>query len=383
MLELTAQIELAAAIDTADASNASDGKPALPRFSMVAYTGGPMRVAGWRYPVVMDLAGLAVPSQARPVRFGHDANMGVGHTDSIHIADSQLLAAGVISRDTPTSREVVMSAKNGFPWQASIGAAVEKHEFVKEGQTASANGRQFAGPVYVVRKATLGEISFVDLGADGNTSANVAAKANQEKDIMADTTATADNKQDTTAAKTVEGAAAQGAAQAAGGAATAAVTPPIQAAAVSSVQASGITADAVADIRAQAAAELERIAAIQTLCGDKHRDICAKAIKDGTSANDTELAILRAERPEAPHVHVPDNNVTGTVLEAAAALTAHMDGIEKVYDKQTLDVAAKNFRGGPGRHRSPGTFAPGRLGQWLHGPDLPRLPRDPAVRVLR
>ena len=27
----------------------ADGKPKLPRFSMVAYTGGLMRIAGWRY----------------------------------------------------------------------------------------------------------------------------------------------------------------------------------------------------------------------------------------------------------------------------------------------------------------------------------------------
>ena len=32
----------------------------LRRFSMVAYTGGPMRIAGWRYPVVVDLAGPAI-----------------------------------------------------------------------------------------------------------------------------------------------------------------------------------------------------------------------------------------------------------------------------------------------------------------------------------
>ena len=39
------------------------------------------------------------------------------------------------------------------------------------------NGRQYAGPLNVVRKATLGEISFVDLGADGATSASVAAQS--------------------------------------------------------------------------------------------------------------------------------------------------------------------------------------------------------------
>ena len=65
-------------------------KPRLPRFSMVAYTGGPMRIAGWRYPVIVDLAGLAIPSQNRPIRFGHECGSGVGHTDQIRIEDGQL-----------------------------------------------------------------------------------------------------------------------------------------------------------------------------------------------------------------------------------------------------------------------------------------------------
>jgi hypothetical protein len=45
------KIEAAAELDAA----ATD-KPRLPRFSMVAYTGGAMQIAGWRFPVVVDLA---------------------------------------------------------------------------------------------------------------------------------------------------------------------------------------------------------------------------------------------------------------------------------------------------------------------------------------
>jgi hypothetical protein len=61
---------------------AAEGQPTLPRFRMVAYTGSPMRVSGWRYPLVVDLAGLSIPSQARPIR------LGVGHTDSIRVERS-------------------------------------------------------------------------------------------------------------------------------------------------------------------------------------------------------------------------------------------------------------------------------------------------------
>ena len=168
-LALTCAMEIEAAAPV-------DGQvTTLPRFRMVAYTGGPMRVAGWRYPVIVDLAGLSIPSQNRPIRFGHDAAHGVGHTDSIRVDGGQLVAGGVVSRDTAAAKEVVASAKNGFPWQASIGSSVEEFEYVKDGQKVIVNGRTFDGPVNVVRKATLGEISFVDMGADGNTSASVAA----------------------------------------------------------------------------------------------------------------------------------------------------------------------------------------------------------------
>jgi hypothetical protein len=142
-LTATARVEVEAAAD--------GSSTALPRFQMVGYTGGPMRVAGWRHPVILDLAGLSIPSQSRPIRFGHDPLSGVGHTDSIRVEQGQLVAAGVVSRDTAAAREVVTSSKNGFPWQASVGASVEEYEFVKEHQQVTVNGKQHAGPVIARR----------------------------------------------------------------------------------------------------------------------------------------------------------------------------------------------------------------------------------------
>jgi hypothetical protein len=171
-----------------DIQAAADGpQQGMPRFSMVAYTGGAMRLGGWRYPVVVDLSGMQIPAQKRPIRMNHDSGLGVGHTESIKVEGGKLLAAGVVSRSTPAAADVVSSGKNGFPWQASIGASSEQTEFVKEGESAAVNGQTFSGPINVVRKSTLGEISFVDLGADGNTSASIAAKAaNTAKDSTMD-----------------------------------------------------------------------------------------------------------------------------------------------------------------------------------------------------
>jgi len=325
-LQLTAQMEILAA-------EGGDGKPALPRFSMVAYTGGPMRIAAWRYPVIVDLAGLAIPSQSRPIRFGHDMTAGVGHTDSIRVTDGKLIAAGVVSRDTQAAKEIVASARNGFPWQASIGAAVEQFEFVKDNQTVLVNGRDFTGPVNVVRKATLGEISFVDLGADDSTSASVAATANREKDIMDESNS--DKQKDAQGGTGKETPKVES--QAPVGTEAGPPAPPVE-----------DVPDVAAQMRADAAAEQERIAAVRKVCSDQHAEIAAKAIKEGWDVTRTELEVLRADRPKAPAAHVPDNSMTGAVLEAACMLTAGLTDVEKLHDGKTLDAASKRYRGGIG-----------------------------------
>lgn len=315
------EITAAAQIDIEAASG--EGTTALPRFKMIAYTGSAMRVAAWRHPVILDLAGLNIPSQQRPIRFSHDPASGVGHTDAIRIEQGELIASGVVSRDTPTAREIVTSSKNGFPWQASVGASVEEFEFIREGQKVLVNGQEFAGPVNVVRKATLGEISFVDLGADGKTSVNVAAIAATQENIM-----DGENKDDGTAANN----------------GTATQTKPD----TTPDDASKVNASAVEDIRAQALAETTRISAVRRLCAGQHHEIEAKAISEGWDATRTELEILRANRPKAPAIHVQDQNVSTQVLEAACMLTAGLDEPEKHCEEQALDLAAKRFRGGIG-----------------------------------
>ncbi|HNQ22482.1 MAG TPA: hypothetical protein PKK06_05250 [Phycisphaerae bacterium] len=319
-------ISIEAAADVAAGDN---GKPRLPRFSMVAYTGGAMRIAGWRYPVIVDLAGLAIPSQLRPIRFGHDATAGVGHTDTIAVAEGKLVAAGVISRDTSAAKEIVVSARNGFPWQASLGATVEQFEFVREDQTVFVNGREFKGPVNVVRRATLGEISFVDLAADGNTSASVAASA-KESTAMKDR----EDKEVQQEQAKVEAA---GQTDGAGTDAAPPATRPDETA-----------TDAVAGIRAAALAETQRVAAIRKKCAGRHADIEARAIADGWDAGQTELEVLRAERPKVPPAHVRDNTVDADVLAAAVCLTGGLKPIESSFDEKLLDAAGRRFRNGIG-----------------------------------
>jgi len=163
----------------------AEGEKKLRRFSMTAYTGGAMSLGGWPHPVVVDLSGLAIGKKARPILKDHDPGRIVGHTDAMSTDGSRLAVSGVISGVGEAAQEVVGASDNGFPWQASLGAQGKKVVFVPEGKSAAANGREFAGPVYVVRSARLGEVSFVALGADDNTSARVeAAAGNQLMEVL-------------------------------------------------------------------------------------------------------------------------------------------------------------------------------------------------------
>lgn len=155
------------------AADAAGGK--LPTFEMLAYTGAVMRLEGFCAPVIVDLAGVQAPAQERPIFRQHDPLKIVGHTNQVAVDDAGIHAKGVMSGVGPDADEIVKLSKNGFPWQASIGAAMVRNEYVEPGQTANVNGREVVGPCYISRETVLGEISFVPIGADGSTSATVQA----------------------------------------------------------------------------------------------------------------------------------------------------------------------------------------------------------------
>ncbi len=314
---------------------AGEGGEKTPRFSMTAYTGGPMSVGYWDAPVVIDLAGLAIPSRHIPIRLQHDPEAGVGHTDRLEVAAGELVAEGVISRATDAARDVVESARRGFPWQASVGAAIKKYEFVKGGQSAVVNGRSVAGPVYIMREATLGEISFVDLGADSATSVSVAAHAAQttnqgdpdmtpfEKWLQAMGLVLAELGDEQKAKL-----------QAKFEAETApppAPVPPVL--------------DPVADTRKAIAAEVARCAAVRKACAG-NGEIEAKAIAENWTPEKAELEVLRASRIAAPAVVVHGREPVGTqLLQCAVDQALHLPDAEKRHPAPVVEAAHKRFRG--------------------------------------
>ena len=339
----------------------TDGQKVLPKFRMVAYTGGLMRIAGFPHPVVVDLAGLDIPSQNLPIRLDHERRQGVGHTHRVTVEGGQLVAEGLISRDTSWARDVARSGANGFPWQASIGAAVVEAEVVPAGRSVRVNGRTLPGPMHVVRRSVLREISFVDSGADTGTTARIAARdtvQNKENHAMSEhettTTETTEQASDAPAQheEQIEARADEG---------TDALSTP------------GDESDPVRAMRIQAAAESKRIAAIRGLCANKHPDIEAKAIEDGWDATRTELEMLRASRPSAPGVISGRADTTPKVIEAAACLATNAfsdDQLVRDYGEQTLDAAH--------RYRNIGVAGVIRLAAAAEGRYIPAVGASPS-----
>jgi phage major head subunit gpT-like protein len=341
---------------TIEAAASSDGPR---RFSMTAYTGGAMRLGGWPHPVVVDLAGMRVTAKSRPVLRDHDPGKIVGHTEEVDIQPKRIAVTGVLSADNLFSREVATSAGNGFPWQASIGASVEKVVFVEEGETATANGRTFSGPVYVARRTTFGEVSFVALGADDATSARLAASAAEqtvrvnpmtleafvEKQgfVLADLT-----EQQTAFFKAAH--ARETAPPPAPPAAPPAV-PPVQATATQTLD----------EIFAKRRAEDDRIRQITEITAkaiddrpfytDEFEKMARTAIEAKIDPKDYELEVLRASR--APNTVAGrggkvDRKASEKVITAALCMAGGLPEVEKSFDAQTLEAAHERFPHGVG-----------------------------------
>lgn len=154
-----------------------------PKFHLTAYTGAKMVPSNWGAPVVIDLKGIKLLGKTTPIRMNHDGNKGVGHATRVYVKNGALQADGFFSRDTEWSRDIIGSARNGFPWQVSVGGRPVKSTFVDEGASPVVNGKRRRGPFTFISEFELCEISFCDLGADSKTSAVVATR-NQEGELV-------------------------------------------------------------------------------------------------------------------------------------------------------------------------------------------------------
>jgi len=332
-------IECAASVDWIEAADGNQEGPK--KFSLVGYTGGQMQVWAYYRPVVIDLEGLTAAAEEIPALLGHDPSQIVGH-GTAEITARQVKLSGVISGGGDAAKEVIASSANGFPWKASVGIAPTKVEFVEVGATAKANGKTWPGPINIVRGGVLGEISFVPMAADSKTSVHIAASREEfemDKKFKAWLEAKGFEPDQLTEAQTTSLKAAYDAEQTP-------VPPQDKTAALKAAVADppkDHAAEVVADVRAKAAAESERIEAVRKVCDGKNGEIEAKAIGEGWTRDQTELAVLRASRSKPPagtSQQAPDT----AAIQAAFARSAGLLNAEKHFTPEVLE-ASDRYRG--------------------------------------
>lgn len=267
-----------------------------PKFSLVGYTGRAIRQAWSRTPLVVDLAGMDTTSQVVAVMLGHQYDMdhAVGQAADVKNSGTDLTVAGEVIGEGPEVTKAMNLARKGWKFQASIGADVGRIENIAAGETVEVNGRQFSGPISVVRASTLREVSIVLFGADAATSAAIAAEANEGLPMAHDA--------NQTPAEPIKAKAED--------AANVAVAPETIKANEPKVDAEAITAEVVKQLKAELKAEL--------------------------------LAGIRADRPAAPAVHVVAKPAEDDkTLLASICLAGNLPDVEKQFSEPVLEAAYK------------------------------------------
>lgn len=355
---------------------AAVGASGLPSFRVQAYSGGPLKVSGFPYPVVVDLAGLQQYDEQSPIVLDHKVDQPLGHARVVN-AQSCLTADGVFSHDNEYRARVVDAHRNGFKWRASIGCEILQAHVVPAGQVFYANGRNHQGPLIHATAARLKEITVCASGADPAATLTIAASA---------ATSSAKGKAMTfrewLAAKGFEpktlGSLARGTLEAsyakelpAGETAVIDVTeesdplPTLKATAGGDGGGGGDVNAAIREMRQQYAAEQARLqgmtrarqavlqpygARIPATLHASISDLELKATSDGWPVERFKLEALRAARPHPVAIRSAGNDgaaLNGRALEAACCVAGNMPSalLEKQFDDQTLQQSHTLYRG--------------------------------------
>ena len=363
------QSTIALVADVVIEAAAGEGESAkLPSFSVQAYNGGPLMVKNYELPVIIDLKGMET-AKSITANLHHEKNQIVGHVTDKQNDGRKLLLAGIVSGTGAAAQEFLGNASNGYPWQASVEALpTSKPVLIAAGRSVEVNGQTFQGPVLVARKSKLFGVAFLPRGADEGTSVTIAASAaDSSKEIEmefakwieamgfdpaeltdkqkaalqqrydAEVKAAADNGKDIKAegeslvptfdADDIKAAASDHLASLE---------------AIFAEHEGEVKADKFAEIRAEAtkaAKELKVKAMKERWLAPRYE---AELIR---AAAQTELKLVRAERPSGPAIHSSSRiEASNEVIEAALCQTLNVPDYEKAFDEKTLEAAHKNFR---------------------------------------
>ena len=310
---------------------ASDGKPSNPQVMGNAYSGGKVKLPGWKAPVVIDLAGLEIPASV-PLLTNHENRTAsrVGMVNA-RVEANSLAIEGEITSSSGTATGIIEQAKAGADWQLSIGAEVVESEFVSQG-TRTINGQEHQAPFTHIKAAKLREISVVAVGADATTRMQVAASFN-----LLDSSYRSEYESSLLAKRC-------GSTKPKNGEEEVSIENQTTTEPTTTVNAeSDLIARTIAD-------ERNRVAGIQEICAGEHDTIQARAITEGWSTERTSTAVLQAIHDARPKADVniivkrqPEGVEMKSTLEAALSFRAGFTGDELLRDhsERVVDAASK------------------------------------------
>lgn len=286
----------------------------------VAYSGGTIGQSWSGIPVVVDLASLQMaPQIALMYNHYYSPEYRLGIVKCVNDG-RQIVFDGEIDTAKELGAGIAEEGKR-YQWQASIGADMPGDVLeIKDGSKASVNGREFDGPLTIVRGAVLREVSVVALGADAQTHIQIAAGFTttggntmiEEKNNQV--TAQADAKPD-------------------------------------------IESAVKAALAKRDADEKRRIDGIEAAFGSDFPELKLQAVTKGWSieaANQELIKALRESKPVVPNVMVRGQHSTsGETLKAAAMISAGVtvDDVVKTVGEPAVEAAAKTYRSQVGPKR--------------------------------
>lgn len=151
-------------------------------FSGTAYSGDFVSKYGG---IVIDLATLNAEAGGQPVLADHRADSYIGTVSKVDNNGRALGVAGALFSDIDEgAKQIALKAQRGAKFQMSVGISDYSVEDLPAGKQAEVNGRNFSGPVTILRGARLDEVSIVPIGADRKTSAAFFDRKETDMDVV-------------------------------------------------------------------------------------------------------------------------------------------------------------------------------------------------------
>lgn len=163
-------------IETISTSNESGEE--VRTFEGLAYSGAVIPRHFIFENLFIDLDSLKAKSQI-PILRDHTSREIAGYGSLYKDNENKLRVSGRVSKNAHGS-EISLLADEGFKWELSVGAVPEYIEDVPKGKSVSVNGTTTDEGAMIFRHSRIIEVSFVAIGADSNTNANVFSSEEQD-----------------------------------------------------------------------------------------------------------------------------------------------------------------------------------------------------------